>query len=974
MVLQSLEKRVNLILTLAAIAVFIIVLLLTVISEYRQAHAEYSKTMHARINVARTLMKDTLFRTDTIIQTILESEPDNLEKLLEQLATSSYFQLAGDSFYILDPSGKVLFITDPYSEYKGLNFGAMVTMGSSQHRKVQHHYQSLLSKHSVVTIQYPLSNRYLLVVERSLNNFIPVMAVFEAGKLYQDELFFVLSSTGRTLYHPNRQLMETRHNIGFELKDRSPPDQKGLFTFSYKSQKFIALHEQFTEPSDWLIYYCIPQIVMRSTIQKALAFQLSFLLFSFLLLFLTLRIVFNRFFSAPVNTIVAALDRSTENNDLHLSPDMSGGILEFNSIIDAIQSRDTEVSGTLERFQHVFDSLDALVYVADMETYELLFVNRYGRKIFGDCVGRKCYESLQEGRTTPCEFCTNHLLLDSEGMPKEVHIWESQNTISHHWFDCRDRAISWTDGKMVRMEIATDITERKNAIEALDAEKERLSVTLRSIGDGVITTDIEGRILFLNKIAEELSGWSNEEATGRPSTEIFNIINEKTGQKCVSPVQRVIELGRIIGLANHTALIAKDGSICSIADSGAPIRDKESKIIGVVVVFRDVTHEKKMEEEILKIRKLESVGVLAGGIAHDFNNILSAILGNIELAGYRIGKEDSRTIALLENAEKATKRAAKLTDQLLTFSKGGEPVKECTSLPELITESAGFILHGSQVACKHTFPEQLWKVDVDSGQISQVIQNIILNAKHAMPGGGTIEIKCSNIADAASEALLSVDDGDFVQIIISDKGVGIPQEIINKVFDPYFSTKQEGSGLGLAICHSIMNNHNGHITVHSTPGKGTTFTLFLPATHLQTEDTSITVKGKKPLALQAAKIMIMDDEEMIREVASSQLTILGHEAVLVSNGNQAIDKYQELQDSDTPLDVVILDLTIPGGMGGLETAKKLLQIDPKAKLIVASGYSNDPVMANHLQYGFSAMISKPFDIKGLNNAINTSLK
>lgn len=513
-----------------------------------------------------------------------------------------------------------------------------------------------------------------------------------------------------------------------------------------------------------------------------------------------------------------------------------------------------------------------------------------------------------------------------------------------------------------------DITQRQRAEETIQAEKERLSVTLRSIGDAVITTDIKGKILFLNRVAEQLTGWANEEAKGKDSTQVFHIINERTGQKCVSPVQRVLELGRIIGLANHTALIAKDGSIHSIADSGAPIRDQKSNIIGVVLVFRDITNERKTEEELLKIRKLESVGVLAGGIAHDFNNLLSAILGNIELAHLRVAKGDIKTQSLLEDAQKAIKRATKLTGQLLTFSKGGVPIKEKTSLVNLITESADFVLHGSNVIGNYTVPDDLWMVDVDSGQIGQVIQNIVINGKHAMPEGGTISIQCSNIQDAAVETLLSVDRGNYVCIIIRDTGVGIPKDIINKVFDPYYSTKQEGSGLGLAICHSIINKHDGHIIVDSSTEKGTTFTIYLPA--MCSHHNTLPEKQKKPASsIKALRIMIMDDEKMIRDVTKSQLLVLGHEPILVNEGLQAINRYQELQDLGTPVDLVIMDLTIPGGMGGQEAAKRLLQLVPDAKIIVASGYSNDPIMADYTRYGFCASVTKPYDLKQLNNAI-----
>ncbi|HEB69822.1 MAG TPA: PAS domain S-box protein [Desulfobulbus sp.] len=967
---QPLRKKINLVFSVVTLVVLLIIALVSGVVEYQRFKAECSRTMKARINVARALIKDALFHTDPMIASVLNtSGPGRAKELFARLAASNYFKFYQDTFYILDPRGRVFLISKPYREYIGLDFSAMVPKKNGQTRQV---HQSLLTKRSVVALQYALDDGYLLVVERSLENFTSIMADFAKGKLYDGEILFVLSATGRTIYHPDRTLMTTRYNLGFNLKSRSVPDESGLFSFTYNGESFIALSEQFTEPSDWIIYYSIPKSVMTGAVTKILFNQFASLLLLFFLLFFALHVVFNRFFSRPVSDIVRALEQSKQGDGLLLSSEISAGIVEFNTIIGAIKSRDEQVSLTVERFQAVLDSMDAFVYVADMETYEVLFVNRYGRDIFGDCIGQTCYLTLQRGQTGPCDFCTNHLLVDEHGQPAGVHVWEFRNTLSGQWFECRDQAIRWTDGRMVRMEIATDISARKRAEAALLEEKERLSVTLRSIGDGVITTDIQGRILFLNKVAEELTGWPSGEARGRPSAEVFNIINEKTGRKCASPVQRVIQLGRIVGLANHTALIARDGSVRSIADSGAPIRDRDSEIIGVVLVFRDITNEKKMEEELLKVRKLESVGVLAGGIAHDFNNILSGILGNIELAGYRVAQEDSETLSLLREAEKATKRATKLTGQLLTFSKGGDPIREVADLPELITESADFVLRGSRIVCSYDFPEQLWRAEVDGGQISQVIQNIILNAKHAMPEGGTIAISCTNVHDAAMEALLSVDNGNYVRISLQDTGIGIPREILNKIFDPYFTTKQEGSGLGLAICHSIINKHDGHLLVDSVPGKGTTFTIYLPA--VPEADDKVEDRPEKTSAVQAARVMVMDDEEMLRALASSQLLILGHEPILVADGEQAINRYQELQDSGIPVDLVIMDLTIPGGMGGEEAVGKLLQLDAGARIIVASGYSNDPVIANYQEYGFCAAITKPFDLAELSRAIESALK
>ncbi len=526
-------------------------------------------------------------------------------------------------------------------------------------------------------------------------------------------------------------------------------------------------------------------------------------------------------------------------------------------------------------------------------------------------------------------------------------------------------AVFYVDEKRRRFDVqALSFQER-----SLAAEKERLSVTLRSIGDGVITSDIHGNLVLINKVAEKLTGWSQVEAYGRPVAEVFHIINEKTGELCESPVEKVLELGKIIGLANHTALISKDGVQRSIADSGAPIRDMDSNIIGTVLVFRDVTDELKMEEEVLKVKKLESIGILAGGIAHDFNNILSAILGNVSLAAHLAGSGHKVQPLLLE-VEKASRRAEKLTKQLLTFSKGGDPVKERTPIAGLIRESADFVLHGSSVSCAFAIPDDLWLVEADQGQLGQVIQNLVINARHAMPEGGKLEVNCCNVEDIVAETNLSMHRGRYVKIAIVDRGVGIPESIIDKVFDPFFSTKQEGSGLGLATCHSIVNKHDGHILVDSEPGKGTVFTIFLPAAKDQNRPDSspaqMVVKGK-------GSVMVMDDEKIVRAVAQQMLSHLGYEVEVVENGEQAIALYQQRLTTDKAIDVTIMDLTIPGAMGGEEAARKVLELDPQAKIIVASGYSNDPIMAQCHLYGFRAAVSKPFDLKELSQALKKVL-
>jgi PAS domain S-box-containing protein len=649
-------------------------------------------------------------------------------------------------------------------------------------------------------------------------------------------------------------------------------------------------------------------------------------------------------------------------------------LIRINTHIN-LRKKALKLKETQEELLHQKNKLEALInsipdpiYIKDVEnTY--IGCNRAFEEVAGrpeqEIVGKKDHAVFSA--EVAASFGTKDQKMLSSGAAQRIEELIIAPDGEHLFFDIRKTPYIGSDGKLLGLiGICRNINELKQAQQQAEEERERLSVTLQSIGDGVITTDVHGKTVFINRAAEQLTGWENADAVGKFSDEIFRIFDEKTERKAPNPVERILRAGKRLALSRDAVLQRKDGTKISVADSGAPIRDRKNRVIGVVIIFRDITQEKKMEQERVKIRKLESVGVLAGGIAHDFNNLLSAILGNIELASSGI-TGDSKISALLADAQKATERATKLTYQLLTFSKGGEPIKEKTSLPDLVSESANFVLHGSLVSCEFSFADDLWMIHADSGQISQVIQNIILNAKDAMPNGGRIRVECSNVQDLASGLLLRRYKGNFVRITLQDTGAGIPRDIIDRIFDPYFTTKKEGNGLGLAICHSIVKKHGGHITVHSEPQQGTTFSIYLPA--MPAPETAAAEPQAREKTISSTKIMVMDDDLMLRNLARSQLAALGHEAVLVKDGAEAISTYQEMQESDSPIDLVILDLTIPGGMGGKETAQKLLQLNPEAKLIVASGYSNDPVMAEYSEYGFRAAVAKPFTLKELRKAI-----
>ncbi len=511
--------------------------------------------------------------------------------------------------------------------------------------------------------------------------------------------------------------------------------------------------------------------------------------------------------------------------------------------------------------------------------------------------------------------------------------------------------------------------ERRQAEDALANEKERLAVTLRSIGDGVITADVHGRVVMLNKAAEEMTGWSQEDAAGRPFSEVFRIINEKTRQTIQSPVERSLASGGIVELENHTILITRNGEERLVADSAAPIRDPESRIVGVVLVFRDVTEKRRMEKEIQKAQQLESIGILAGGIAHDFNNLLTAVLGNISLAKMYV-EDGDRVFQKLAEAEKASLRARDLTQQLLTFSRGGAPVKKMAPIADIVRESATFTLSGSKTTCRFQIEEGLWPIEVDEGQFSQVINNLVMNADQSMPAGGLIDVTCRNVYVGA-ECLLPLKDGRYILVSIRDYGTGIPEESMDKIFEPYFTTKKNGKGLGLATVYSIVRNHDGHIEVTSQLGEGTTFSVYLPCS----ETLEAQVPSKEPKSSGTAatshrgNILVMDDEENIRDVAGEMLAFLGYSVDFANDGEEAAALYRQALETGQPYSAVLMDLTIPGGMGGKEAIGILRDMDPDVKGIVSSGYSNDPIMADFRAYGFSGIISKPYKLNELKKVL-----
>lgn len=513
-------------------------------------------------------------------------------------------------------------------------------------------------------------------------------------------------------------------------------------------------------------------------------------------------------------------------------------------------------------------------------------------------------------------------------------------------------------------ESADDMLQSRMMIETmLFDEKERLATTLRSIGDGVIVTDINGVVQLVNRKAERLTGYSQVEANGQLIENIFMVTSTR-GDKILSDViQKVISTKNTVTLEEDLTLTDKQGKSYTISDSVAPIQDKSSEIVGVVIVFRDISDQRKMERDLFKAQQLESLGVLAGGIAHDFNNLLTAIFGNVSLAKL-LTNPDDKLYELLTQSEDAMERAKQLTQQLLTFSKGGSPIRNVQSINEILQSVAQFNLRGSNVKLNTNIPDDLWAVNVDKGQISQVIANLVINAKHAMPNGGEITITAKNVEDHN----LPLNSSHIVQIDICDTGAGIPSQNLEKIFEPYFSTKTTGNGLGLTSVYSIIKRHEGFLDVESTVGIGTTFIIYLPAEPYALNGKRVETLNTEPeseLTDTVLNILLMDDDVGIRNVCGNILQNLGHLITYASDGNEVLKLYREAQNLNKLFDLVILDLTIPGGMGGEETMKELLKIDTAVKAIVSSGYASNPIMAHYEKYGFIGMLEKPYQVDNI---------
>ncbi|RMF62271.1 MAG: PAS domain-containing sensor histidine kinase, partial [Calditrichaeota bacterium] len=609
------------------------------------------------------------------------------------------------------------------------------------------------------------------------------------------------------------------------------------------------------------------------------------------------------------------------------------------SSVQSLQARVAELKASSQWYRILYEHNPSMYFILDAAGTVLL-VNRFGSEHLGydvkDLVGQPVLQIFhaddREGVKKQLQACLQH--------PGKVFDWEFRKIHkdgSTMWVKEAACAVDDPNGHPIVLVACENISKRKQAEEALKESEARYRVLAENAYDLICETDLRGRFFYVSPNYTEVLGYTSEELLGKG---IFDLMPATDVTAARASYKRSVETGAAAQMTFR--LVPKDGSPRWFESTAKTYRTAAGAL-RAVIVSRDITERKRLDEELLKRSKLESLSVLARGIAHDFNNFLTAIISNLAIAKLdaRPGSEQEK---LLSEAEESAHEARGLTQQLSTFATGGGvPVKQTVTLPRFLRDAIRFALRGTEVTCKFAIAPNLWPVQIDTGQIGQVLSNLVINAVQAMPKGGQIELSAENVRLAAQNSY-ALNRGRYVKIAIQDHGVGIPEENIPRIFDPFFTTKDTGSGLGLSTCYSIIQNHQGNIFVESSPGKGTTICFFLPAAKRQAKGATRQKPDEKKTVYRKSrgKVLVMEDEDRVRVGIGRMLGHLGFQVAYAKNGAEAIHLYKQARHAERPFDVVIMDLSVPGGLGGRETLLNLQELDKDVCAIVSSGHFNDP--------------------------------
>ena len=590
----------------------------------------------------------------------------------------------------------------------------------------------------------------------------------------------------------------------------------------------------------------------------------------------------------------------------------------------------------------------------------LTFVNRACWRRFaaspGEMIGRPMTDFVPEEHRAAILEALSQLTPENPAFTAEHPVVERSGEV--RWEQWTNRAIFDDEGRVVEHQgVGRDVTERRRADAALRLSELQYRSTVNALSDVLHVVDRDLRVLLHNTVAVE---WCErldlpDDILGRTVSEVFPFLPDRVWGE----YERVFETGEALVTEETTEV----GDRQVVTETRKIPVFEEGRVTRVITLVRDITEQRRLEEEMRHAERLESLGVLAGGIAHDFSNLLTGILGSLA----RARAESPEAGEGLAEAERAALRAQGITRQLLSLSTGGAPVKTVASIADLIIQTAQFALSGSNVRCRLEVPADLWPVEADLDQISQVVQNLVINADQAMPGGGVVEVRARNVAPDEPGPRHGT---RRIEIVVADWGVGIPREHRGRLFDPYFTTKEAGSGLGLAVCHTVVQRHGGHIRVESEVGVGATFRVTLPASD---REPPAPAEVASALPRRPGRVLLMDDEAVVRRAARWLLTHLGYRVACAEDGERAVVLYREAMEAGEPFEAVVLDLTVPGAMGGLECLQRLREIDPDVAAVVCSGYSTEPVLAEHRRHGFRGVVLKPYELEDLDAALQRLL-
>lgn len=670
---------------------------------------------------------------------------------------------------------------------------------------------------------------------------------------------------------------------------------------------------------------------------------------------------------------------------IHIKKDGSSIKLHFESILIKIENNKItgfnglakQISSKEIYYKNILDAIQdgIAVHSADLE---ILKINKALEKLFSNgmpLLGRKCHEAYF-GKDKPCDPCPALRAIENNGLEIEHIPYLKPSSENSGWLEiCAFPLPRNNGGPLGVVEYVKDVTEKIEAEQALKKSEESYKALTANLPGLAYRSflDRDTELQVFNNHLSVLTGYELREI--RPDTDshfcpLDRIVIPEDRERLRLSIKEAI--ARQGAFEVEYRIRHKSGQILNVRERGKPVQGPGGKTLHYDGFIFDVTRRRSLEEELLKAKTLESISVMAGGIAHDFNNLLAVILGNLSIIKTESGISES-VLKRLNDAEQAVLRARDLTQQITTFSRGGAPVTRTARIETVIRDAAGVAIAGSNALLDIRIPGDTWLAVIDENQIKQVFANLLVNADQAMPFGGRIIVTARNLELRPHMEDLSpfLSQGLYVKITVQDEGVGIPEAYLDKIFDPYFSTREKGTrkglGLGLATCHSIIKRHGGHISVTSEQNKGTTFEIYLPASEVPEKEFESPENPKG--GISPARVLLMDDEDLLRILAEEIVTKLGYEIKTVKTGEEALSVYASAMEEGNPFDVVVLDLTIRGGMGGQETMEELLRIDPEVKGIISSGYFSDPVMAQYRKHGFRGVIPKPYHVEQLSRVI-----